>query len=84
MNNVIMLKVALSSQFQPLSADSLVGTFEISCPPENNTSAIFKADNGDEVPWRKGEYHVMTRIDLSRIFVKGAQGDTVTIVGGTW
>ena len=84
MNSTIMRKVTVTAEYQPFSAERLVGSFEISCVPANAGSVFFRGDDGSDVPWVPGEYHVFQRIDLARVFVKGAIGDAVTIIGGTW
>jgi len=85
MNNVIMRLVTLDGgDYRPLSTVPLVGTFTISCPPANSGNVLFKGDDGSDVPWIPGEWHSVVRVDLSQIQVKGAAGDTVTLVGGTW
>jgi hypothetical protein len=85
MNNIIMRLFTLDGgDYKPLSTVPLVGTFTISCPPANTASVLFKGDDGSDVPWVAGEWHSLVRVDLSQIQVKGAAGDTVTVVGGTW
>ncbi|MCX5683760.1 MAG: hypothetical protein NT049_08755 [Planctomycetota bacterium] len=85
MNNVIMRLITLDGgDYRPLSTVSLVGTFTISCPPANTASVRFKGDDGSDVPWIAGEWHEFKCVDLSGIQVKGAAGDTVSVVGGTW
>lgn len=84
MNAVIQRKVVLTADWQPLSAKSLVGSFDISAPPANAGPVLFLADDGSEVPWCSGEYHSWKSVDLSQIFAKGTPGDLLTIVGGTW
>jgi hypothetical protein len=84
MNNVIMRSVAVTSTYQPLVAQPLVGSVTVSAPPDNGGPVYFEGDNGFDVPWVAGEWHEFVRIDLSRLRVKGTPGDSVTIVGGTW
>ena len=84
MNNVIMRKVAVTSSYAPLIAGSLVGTFTISCPPGNSGPVNFLGDDGSDVPWIPGEWHIFKHVDLHAIQVKGTVGDKVTVVGGTW
>jgi len=84
MNNTIMLSVTVTAEWQPLSAAKLVCSCTISTPPDNTGDVTFKGDNGSETPWQAGEWHEFRQVDLSRIYVKGTAGDTVTVVGGTW
>jgi hypothetical protein len=85
MNNVVMRKIVLTDQFQPLTAkESEVLTVEISAPPTNTGPAIFRGEDGSEVPWNQGEFHSFKSIDLADVWVKGTPGDIVTIVGGAW
>ena len=37
-----------------------------------------------EVAWIPGEYHIFWRVNLGEIRVRGAPGDVLTLVGGTW
>jgi hypothetical protein len=84
MNNVIQRKTIVTAVYQPLSSQRQVGTFEISCPPTNVGNVIFKGDDGSDVPWCPSEFHLLKRIDLSAVQIKGVAGDVVTVVGGTW
>ena len=84
MNNVIMRRIVVTPDFAPLSSGQLIGSVEISASPLNSAAVVFEGDNGDEVEWLPGEYHSFRRVDLSSIRLRGASGDVVTIVGGTW
>ena len=84
MNNVIMRKTVVTGSYAPLVAGQLVGTFTISCPPGTSGTVYFLGDDGSDVPWIKGEWHVFKGVDLASIKVKGTDGDVVTVVGGTW
>ncbi|WP_428937770.1 hypothetical protein [Fontivita pretiosa] len=84
MNNLILRKVTVTANYQPLSAGPLVGSVTISCPPGNIGVVNFRGDDGSDVPWIPGEWHDFQRINLAEVQVKGTAGDTVTIVGGTW
>ena len=44
MNNVIMRKLVLTADYQPLAPGRLVGSFTISAPPNNEDDAIFLGD----------------------------------------
>ena len=84
MNNIIMRTVPVTADYQPLSAVSLVGSVTISIPPSNVGGVFFRGDDGSDVFWRVGEWHVFHRIDLASVFVKGTPGDEVSVIGGTW
>lgn len=84
MNNVIMRKIDVTADYQPLSSGKLVASVTISSPPGNAANVTFKTPEGNEVLWISGEWHNFRSIDLAEIQVKGTVGDTVTIVGGTW
>ncbi len=88
MNNVIMRKLVLTADYQPLAPGRVVGSFVISVPPKNTNDAIFLGDEGAEVPWVPGEWHEFNRVNLAEIKVKGTPGggggDIVTVIGGTW
>jgi hypothetical protein len=84
MNNVIMRKIDVTADYQPLSSEKLVASVTISTPPGNSASVTFKTPEGSEAPWIPGEWHDFQSINLAEIQVKGNAGDTVTIIGGTW
>jgi hypothetical protein len=84
MNSTIMRRVTVTADYQPLSAERLVGSFEISAVPGNSGSVLFRGDDGSDVPWVPGEYHALYRVDLARILAKGTPGDAITVIGGTW
>lgn len=84
MNNVIMRKIVVAAEYQPLAGQQLVGSVTISTPPGNAADVIFKGDDGGEVPWVPGEWHDFRSVNLAAIQVKGEPGDVVTVVGGTW
>ena len=84
MNNVILRKIVVTAEYQPLSETSLIGSVTISTPPTNLGDVIFQGDDVDEVPWVPGEWHTFRSVDLSSIQVRGQIGDTVTVIGGTW
>ena len=84
MNSTIMRRIEVAGDYAPMSTVPLIGSFEISAVPGNSGSVLFRGDDGSDVPWVPGEYHVLHRVDLSRILVKGTPGDVVTVIGGTW
>ncbi len=84
MNSTIMRRIEVTNDYRPISTVPLIGSFEISAVPGNTASVLFRGDDGSDVPWVQGEFHVLQRVDLSRILVKGTPGDVVTVIGGTW
>ena len=84
MNNVVMRKITVTGDYQPLVSASLVASVTISTPPTNVGNVLFKGDDGSDVPWVPGEWHEFRSIELASIQVKGTPGDLVTVVGGTW
>jgi len=84
MNNLIMRKIVVTAEYQPLVAGRLVCSGTISALPNNVGEVFFKGDDGSDVPWLAGEWHRVVSVDLSEIFVRGTPGDAVTIIGGTW
>lgn len=82
-NNVLMRQIILGEVAQPLGGNE-VFTVDVSCPPGNSGPVYFKAGAEAESPWLPGEYHKLLRVQLSEITVRGAAGDTVSLVGGTW
>jgi hypothetical protein len=83
-NNLVQRRIALTADWQPLSAVSLVASVDVSCPPMNAGVAWFQGDDGSEVPWIPGEWHQFLRVDLGAIRVRGTPGDAITVIGGTW
>ena len=79
-----MRQIDVTADYQPLSAVRTVASVTVSCPPTNSDPVYFRGDQGDDVPWLPGEWHVLARIDLAELFVKGTIGDVVTAIGGTW
>ena len=84
MNNIIMRKVDVTENYTPLAAEKTVVTVTISAPPSNTGNVFFKGDDGSDVPWTAAEWHTFRSINLADIQIKGAVGDVVTLVGGTW
>ena len=84
MNNVVMRKITVTADYQPLVSASLVASVTISTPPTNSANVLFKGDDGSDVPFVPGEWHEFRSIDLAGIQVKGSPGDVVSVVGGTW
>lgn len=86
MNNVIVRKIVLTDEWQPLSPTSLVGSVTVSTPPTNAATVFFRAvgETAHEVPFVAGEWHDFVSVDLASIEVKGTPGDIVTIIGGSW
>jgi hypothetical protein len=84
MNNVVMRKIVVTGDYQPLASAKLVASVSISTPPSNTGTVYFTGDDGSDVPWVPGEWHEFRSIDLSAVQAKGTAGDVVTIVGGTW
>ena len=83
-NNIVMRKVVLTDQYQRLSAQSVIASVTVTCPPSNQGAALFKGDDGSDVPWSPSEFHALRGVDLSSIQVKGTPEDIVTVVGGAW
>jgi hypothetical protein len=84
MNNIFMRKITVTADYQPLVAERTVLTAEISCPPGNVGTVYFRGDDGSDVPWISGEWHLFARVNLAEIFVKGTPGDMVSAIGGSW
>ena len=85
MNNALFRKIVVTAAYQPLSAkDVEVASVEISALPSNAGAVFFLGDDGSDVPWIPGEYHTLKRVNLAEIKVKGAPGDCLTLVGGSW
>ena len=84
MNNVFMRRIDVTEEYTPLVAERTVLTVTISAPPTNSANVFFKGDDGSDVPWLSGEWHLFSRINLAELQVKGTPGDVVTIIGGSW
>jgi hypothetical protein len=85
MNNVLMRRIVLTADWQPLSSrDVEVATVDVQAPPSNAAPVLFQGDAGQEVPWIAGEYHTLVRVNLASLRAKGTPGDVLTLVGGSW
>ena len=84
MNNTIMRKIIVTETYAALSSESLIGSVTISCLPTNAADVNFKGDDGEDVPWKPGQWIDFRSVDLADIFIKGTAGDIVTAIGGTW
>jgi hypothetical protein len=85
MNNVLLRKVTLTTQFQPLSTKSSeVLSVTVRMPSGNKQEVVFLGENGVEVPWEPGTQFRLAKVDLAAISVKGRAGDLVILAGGTW
>jgi len=84
MHNIVIRKITVTGEYQPLVSASLVASVTISTPPTNSGNVLFKGDDGSDVPFVPGEWHRFESIDLAGIEIKGTPGDVVTVVGGTW
>ena len=85
MNNVVLRTIPMTAAFQALSSKEVeVASVDVTCPPGNAHPVIFQGDDGSEVAWIPGEYHTFWRVNLGAIRVRGAPGDVLTLVGGTW
>ena len=84
MNNVIMRRVGVTADYQPLADRKLVASVTLASLPTNGSTVYFRGDDGSDVPWVPGEWHVFKNVNLGEIVVKGTPGDVVTVVGGTW
>ncbi len=84
MHNLIQRRIAVTPDWQPLTAESLVASVDLSCPPMNAGVVFFHGDDGSEVPWIPGEWHQFAHVDLGAIRIRGTPGDAVTVIGGTW
>lgn len=84
MNNMIARKYDLTGSYQPLATSRIVATVTLSAPPTNAGVAYLFGDTEQDVPLIPGEWHILKKVDLSTIQVKGTDGDMITINGGTW
>jgi hypothetical protein len=82
-NKPIVRLVPVTAGYQPMSAKSLVGSFEISALPSNTALIYVLGDDGVDVPWLPGEFHSFVGINLHDLIVKGTPGDALTVIGGT-
>ena len=85
MNNVVMRTIPLTAAFQPLSAKTVeVASVDITAPPSTQHAVVFQGDDGSDVTWIPGEFHIFWRVNLGEIRVRGVPGDVLTLIGGTW
>ena len=83
-NNLILRRVEMTEEYRPLSDRPLVGTVTLTAAPTNAGPVFLRGDGGEDVPLTSGEYHLLKRISLSDVWLKGWPGDYVTVIGGTW
>jgi len=84
MNNVIMRRVEVTADYQPLADRKLVASVTLASLPTNGSTVYFRGDDGSDVPWVPGEWHDFWSVNLNEIVIKGTPGDVVTVIGGTW
>ena len=84
MNNIVMRRIEVTADYQPVSNVQLIASVTISCLPTNGGTVYLRGDDGSDVPWVPGEWHVFKNVNLGEIVVKGTPGDVVTVIGGTW
>ena len=54
MNNVIMRRVEVTPDYQPISDHKLVASVTLSCLPTNSGTVYLRGDDGADVPWMAG------------------------------
>lgn len=84
MNQIIARKYDLTTSYQLLASDRTIATVTLSAPPTNAGIAYILGDTGQDIPLIPGEWHILKKVDLAAIQVKGTAGDIITINGGTW
>lgn len=85
MNNAVVRKLVLTTQYQPLSPNSgEVLSVTVRLPSSNKKEALFLSDDGSEVPWDPGSQFELKRVSLAQLMVKGRAGDLVVLAGGSW
>ena len=84
MNNVIMRRVGVTADYQPLADRKLVASVTLASLPTNGGTVYFRGDDGSDVPWVPGEWHDFWSVNLNEIVIKGEPDDVVTVIGGTW
>ena len=70
MNNVIMRRVEVTADYQPLADRKLVASVTLASLPTNGVTVIFRGDDGSDVPWLPGEWHDFWNVDLAGIVLK--------------
>ena len=84
MNNLILRKITVTANYQPLVNGALVASVTILAPSTNTGPVFFKGDDGGDVPWSPGAWAPLVRVNLADLQVKGNAGDVITLVGGSW
>lgn len=80
MNAPIMRQISLGTNYQPLVASSLVGTFTITA---SNATISLLGDDGQAVPLNKNQSFTLRGVNLADIQAKGSIGDHITVIGAT-
>lgn len=75
--------VAMSGTYQALAAEQLVLDVTLQAPAGNAEDVLVRVDGGDPADWPAGFSARFERIDLSRITVRGAEGDVLLVSGNT-
>ena len=84
MNNTIMRKITLTASYAALASTKTVASVTISAPLSNAAVAYFEGDTSDDVEIHPGEWFRFESVNLAEMQVKGASGDILTVIGGTW
>jgi hypothetical protein len=81
--NVVLLKVELEEEPQPLSQTRLVATFTLVASEKNTQDAVLTDGKGTEIDLPAGRQFRFERVDLSELLVKSKAGEVVFVVGHT-
>ena len=82
-NNVIIRRINLGGNFQPLAAESTIGRFTFYVPSGANAIVLLSDDQTTEVPLARSQQFTLDGVDLAEIKAKGSLGDYLVVIGSS-
>lgn len=84
MTTPLMRSINVTTEYAAIAVINDTTSCTLSCPATNSGVVWFKGDDNSDVPWQPGEWHKFSLVNLASVEIKGAVGDIVTVIGGTW
>jgi len=81
--NVVLLKVEMTSDFEPLSPKRCVATFNLFASEKNTQDAVLSDGKGVEIDLPAGVQFRFEEVDLSQLFLRSKGGEVVFVIGHT-
>lgn len=82
-NGVYLKSIDLDATWQSLAPGELVMNATLIAAASNSADAQIRLDGGDAQTWPAGAAAKLEGADLSRLEVKGTEGDIFTVAGNT-